>query len=127
MVTLWGSLCNIVTLLTILTFPLQLLPDPSQRIVKIIHDPFLQRDDPVVGDLNVLRANFRATFGDVAVADPVRRAQFFEAILGIERMHLERGGVNEKARADEFVVLAMVAQDVADVLAKEALDTFPEF
>src|ERR1700733_13805349 len=93
----------------------------------IIHDSFLQRNDSVVGNLNVLRAHLRATFRDVAVADAVRLSQLLEPILGIERVHLERGGINEKARTDEFVVLAMVAQDMADVLAKEALDAFPKF
>ena len=44
----------------------------------------------------------------------------------VERMHLQRGGVDEKARPDELVVLVMIAQDVADVLAEEALDALPE-
>ena len=35
--------------------------------------------------------------------------------------------VNQKARADEFVVLLVIAQDVADILAKKTLDAFPEF
>jgi len=93
----------------------------------IVHDSFLQGNDSVVGDVNVFRADFRATLRDVAVTDAVRGAQFFEAILGIERMHLERGGVNQKARADEFVVLPVIAQDVANVLAEKTLDAFPEF
>ena len=42
-------------------------------------------------------------------------------------MHFQRGGVNEEARADEFVVLVVVAQDVADVLAEETLDALAEF
>ena len=42
-------------------------------------------------------------------------------------MHLERGGVDEEARADELVVLVVIAQDVADVLAQEALDALAEF
>jgi hypothetical protein len=37
-------------------------------------------------------------------------------------VHLERGGVNEQARPDEAVVLLVLAQDVADVLAQKALD-----
>src|SRR5947207_9219898 len=42
-------------------------------------------------------------------------------------MHLERGGVDQKARTDELVVLAVIAEDMADILAKETLDAFPEF
>src|SRR2546430_8884532 len=42
-------------------------------------------------------------------------------------MLLQRRNINQKARADEFGVLSMVAQDMADVLAEKALDAFPEF
>ncbi len=41
-------------------------------------------------------------------------------------MHLERGHVDEKPRPDELVVLVMVAQHVAHILAQEALDALPE-
>ena len=44
------------------------------------------------------------------------------AVGGVERVHLERGRVDEEARADELLVLAVIAQHVADVLAQEALD-----
>ena len=49
-----------------------------------------------------------------------------EPVLGVERMHLERGHVDEEARADELLVLVMVAQDVADILAEEAFDALAE-
>ena len=45
---------------------------------------------------------------------------------GVERMHLERRRVDEEARADELVVLVVIAQHVADVLAEEALDALAE-
>ena len=48
------------------------------------------------------------------------------AVLGVERVHLERGRVDQEARADELVVHVVVAQDVADVLAQEALDALAE-
>ena len=50
-----------------------------------------------------------------------------DAVLGVERVHLERRRVHEEARADELVVLVVVAQHVADVLAEEALDALAEF
>ena len=50
-----------------------------------------------------------------------------DAILRIERMHFERRGVDQKARADELLVLVMLAQNVAHVLAQEALDALAEF
>ena len=51
------------------TLPLFEDPEQSgQRIVVAIDDAFLQRNDGVVGDVNVLRAHARAALGDVAVA-----------------------------------------------------------
>jgi len=57
---------------------------------------------------------------------PVLLLQIVDAILDVERMHLERRRVHEEARADELVVLVVVAQHVADVLAQEALDALAE-
>jgi len=37
-------------------------------------------------------------------------------------VHLQRRRVDEEARADELLMLVVVAEDVADVLAQEALD-----
>src|SRR5205814_1003770 len=110
----------------ILSF-LQPSPEPTERIVKLVYHTFLQRNDSVIGNLNAFRTNFRATLRDVAVANALSVAQLIYAILGIERMHLESGDVNQKARSDKFVVLVMVPQDVANVLTKKALYAFPEF
>ena len=41
-------------------------------------------------------------------------------------MHLERRGVDQETRADELLVLVVIAQHVADVLAQEALDALAE-
>jgi hypothetical protein len=85
------------------------------------------RSDSVVGDLNIFGAHFGAAFGDVAITNPLRLAQFFETAFDIERMHLESGHINQKARPDESIVHPMIAQHVADILAKKTLDAFPEF
>ena len=57
---------------------------------------------------------------------PSRFLQVGSAIGGVERVHLQRGRVDEEARADELVVLVVIAQDVAHVLAQEALDALAE-
>src|SRR5688500_2553971 len=41
-------------------------------------------------------------------------------------MHLQRRGVDHVSRACEFVVECMFPQHMADILAKETLDAFPE-
>src|SRR5690242_19806710 len=42
-------------------------------------------------------------------------------------MHLERGRVNQKTRTDKAIMHAMIAEDVADILAKETFDAFAKF
>ncbi len=54
-------------------------------------------------------------------------AQFFRPVLCVERMHLQRGRVDQKARPDKAVVQTMIAQDVADILAEKTFDAFAEF
>src|SRR5437773_935570 len=94
----------------------------AERIVELVDDPLLQRDDGVIGDRDVFRTDLRAAFGDVAIADALRLAQLFETVLGVERMHLERRRVHEEAWTDELFVEVVVPQHVADVLAEEAFD-----
>ena len=60
----------------------------------IIYDPFLQGNNSVVGNVNILGTNLRATLRDIAVTNPVGGSQLLEPILSVERMHLQRGGVN---------------------------------
>src|SRR5437660_1263385 len=62
-------------------------PEPGDRIVPDVDDALLQRDDRVVGDRDVLGADFRAALGDVA-----------QAVIGwpsgnvfIRVMHMRRG------------------------------------
>ena len=70
---------------------------------------------------------FRAAFCDVAIADSPGFAQVFGAAFRIERIHLKRGRVDKKARSDELIVKAMVAEDVADVLAQKTFDALSKF
>ena len=95
-------------------------------VVEPIDHPLLQRDDRIVGDVDVLRAHLRAALRDVAVAEAVRVLQITQPVACVERVHLERGRVHEEPRADELVVLPVIAQHVAHVLAEEALDALAE-
>jgi hypothetical protein len=52
--------------------------------------------------------------------------QVAHPVGAVERVHLERRRVDEQPRPDEPLVKLMVAQDVADVLAEEALDALAE-
>src|SRR5438093_5143660 len=100
---------------------------PTDRVVRARHHALLERDDRVVGDVDVLRAHIRAALGDVAVAEPVLLTNEFGAIVRVERMHLERREPYEVARARESrLVLLVVADDVTHVLTEEALDALME-
>src|SRR6185369_15091947 len=100
-------------------------PDPLDRVVELVDDPFLERDDRVVGDLDVLRADLGAALGDVAVADAATVLEIPTPVRFVDRMHLEPRGPDEEARTHERALGLVVAQDVADVLAQEAFDALP--
>ena len=74
----------------------------------------------------VLRADLGAAFGDVAEADPEFVAEDVDPVLVVEGMHLQPGDADEEAGPPEPVRLLVLAQDVADVLAQEALDALAE-
>src|SRR5262249_17921655 len=98
----------------------------AQRIVQLVHHALLQRNDRVVGDRDALRTHLGAALRDVAVPDAVRLLQRFDAVLDVEWMHLERGGVDQEPRPDELLVQLMLAQHVTDVLTQKALDALAE-
>ena len=101
---------------------------PRDRVVRARHDALLERDDRVVGDVDVLGTDVRAALGDVAVAEPVLQSREVDAVVRVERMHLERREPHEVPRSRERrLVLLVVADDMADVLAQEALDALVEF
>src|SRR5438093_237780 len=102
-------------------------PDHLDRVVVAVGDTLLERDDRVVGDLDVLGADLGAALRDVAVADTAVVLEELPPVSRVDRVHLEAGDTHEEPRPDELVLRHVVAQDVADVLAEEALDALPEF
>ena len=58
-------------------------------IVKLVNHAFLERNDGVVGDVNVFGTNLGAAFGDVAEADSRVILEQFGAIKTVHRMHLK--------------------------------------
>src|SRR5688572_15793692 len=96
------------------------------RVVQTVDDALFQRDDRVVGNRDALRADLRAAFRDVAIADAMRILELPGAIARVEGMHLESGGVHEMPRADELLEHLMFAQHVTDILAEKTLDALAE-
>ena len=63
-------------------------PNALQRVVVPVNDAFLELDDGVVGDLDAGWTNFRAAPGDVAVLHTEFLADFRDAVLKVQRVHL---------------------------------------
>src|SRR5712692_11883049 len=95
-------------------------------IVELVHHTLLERNNGVVGNVNVFRAHLSAALSDVAQADAQLVAKELGAGYTVERVHLQGGHANEKARPTKLFLLVVVAQDVAHVLTQEAFDTFAE-
>src|SRR3989441_1672291 len=105
----------------------ELPQQPDDGIEELVGHPLLERDDPVVGDVNVLGTDLGAALGDVAEADAGRVLDVGRAVHRVERVHVEAGQLDEEARPRErALVLLVIADDVADVLAQEALDALVE-
>src|SRR5438874_7103751 len=105
----------------------ELTPRPRERVVVLGHHPLLERNDGVVGDLDLLRAHLRAALGDVAHANTGARFDQLQSVVAVQRMHFQRREANEKPRPSKALLIALVvANDVADVLAQEALDALVE-
>src|SRR5664279_3958191 len=72
--------------------------EPGDRIVLPVDDSLLQRDERIVGDLDVFGADLRAALGDIAQPEAVVVLRDLLAIEGVERVHVQFGGAHEKAR-----------------------------
>src|SRR5207247_8597217 len=105
----------------------ELAQQPHDGIEELVGHPLLERDDRVARDMDVLGADLGTTLRDVAEADAGRVLDAGRAVDRVERVHVEAGQLDEEARPRErALVLLVVADDVADVLAEEALDALVE-
>src|SRR5438067_1198282 len=98
-----------------------------QRIEKAIDHAFFEGNDGIVGDGDVFRTHLGAAFRNVAQPDAVLLTQGGDAIRLVQWIHFQSCRIDQEARADKLLVHVMLAQNMADILAKEALDAFAEF
>lgn len=96
------------------------------RIVELVNDAFFERDDGVVRNRDMFRADFRTTFGDVTISDTIRILQFLQPVFSVNWVHFQGSGVNEESRSDELVMKIVFPKDMADILAEETLNTLPK-
>src|SRR2546426_9168284 len=103
------------------------LPQQPDDGIEFVSHPLLERDDPVVGDVDVLRADLGTALRDIAQSDARVPLGELRPILGVERVHVEARDVDEEARhGEDPLLLLVVADDVAHVLTQEALDALVE-
>src|ERR1700674_766533 len=93
--------------------------------VRIVH-PLFERNDRVIGDVDVLWAHLGAALRDVAVADPGLPLQQRAAIEDVLGVHLQARDPDHEPWTLESALQIVGSQDMADVLAEEALDAFTE-
>ena len=83
--------------------------EPKDGIVELIDDALFHGDDGVVGDVDVLGADFRAALGDVAVAETALPFEEWHAVDRVERMHIQRCSANDETWSDKRVFAIVVA------------------
>ena len=93
----------------------------------LVDNSFLERNDRVIRDGDVLGTNLGAALCDVAVADAATVLELVGSIEDIQRMHFQLGCVHKQPGPHELLVQMMVAENVTDILAEEALDALAEF
>src|SRR5215472_2454980 len=64
-------------------------PHHDHRIVVVVDDAFFERDDGIVGDVDILRADFSAALRDVAEPDAEAIFEQLRAIEIVRGVHLE--------------------------------------
>src|SRR5918997_6301070 len=84
-----------------------LLAQPDDRVVLAVDHALLERDERVVGDLDVLGADLGAALGDVAVAEAVLLLRRLLAVGDVEGVHVELGDPHEVARAGEVLLVLL--------------------
>src|SRR4030095_6583151 len=107
-----------------------LAPELSQQPhdgVQRVGRPCLERNAPVVCDVDVLRADLGAALGDVAEPNASIVLDEARPVARVQGMHVEARQLNEIARPSERALLVLVIADhVAHVLAQEAFDALVE-
>src|SRR5262249_18606112 len=96
-------------------------------VEELVDDTFLEGNNRIVSNGNVFRANLGATLCDIAQANAELLSKIFAPVAYIERMHLERCRVDQEPGADEFLMHAVIAQYVANILAEIAFDALTKF
>ena len=104
----------------------QASPYSGPVIIKISCFPFLEGDDSIVSDADVLRTDFSTAFCNVAVADAEDVFEFLQVVEVIRWMHRQKCDADEETRTGKIPEL-LITHHTTDILAEEELDTFVEF
>src|SRR5438874_3597809 len=98
----------------------------EERVIEFIHDALFERDNGIVRDANLFRADLGAALCDVAQADAQFLAEQPSARCAVHGVHLQTRDAHKKARPRELFLLVVLAQNVANVLAEKTFDALAE-
>src|SRR5579864_2755461 len=98
---------------------------PDGVEVDIVHS-LLERDDGIVGDLDVLGAHLGAALRDVAVTHARLAFEHRPTVQDVLGVHVEARDANHEPRTVKHALRVVRADHVAYVLAQEALDALAE-
>src|SRR6266852_9571965 len=77
------------------------LPQQPDDGIEGVGAPLLERDDPVIGDVDVLGTDLGAALGDVAERHACVLLDERRAVAGVQRVHVEARDLDEEARPRE--------------------------
>ena len=84
-------------------------PYSGPVIIKISCFPFLEGDDSIVSDADVLGTDFCTAFCNVAVADAEDVFEFLKVVEGIQWMHRQKQDADEETRTGKIPDLLITA------------------
>src|SRR5882762_11075624 len=101
--------------------------NPEQRVVELVHHPLLQRNDGVIRNMDIFRTNLCATFRYVAQSDAQLILQQLRSGNAVHRMHFQSRHAHKKSWPAKLLVLIVISQHMANILAKKTLNALAKF
>src|SRR5437773_12276394 len=85
----------------------------EERVIEFIHDALFERDNGIVRDANLFRADLGAALCDVALADAQFLAEQPSARCAVHGVHIQTRDAQQKARPSVLIILVVLALTVA--------------
>ena len=85
-------MCRIVSATLLLVASIEeAFEEHGDWIVELVDYAFFERDNSIIGNVNVFRTDLSAALGDVAETDASLTLQPLHTVSSVERVHLQTG------------------------------------